>query len=125
MGLNLSGAYDSKPMGAPDSDAAPVLSGRERRALRRLAHGLRPFVQVGGQGLSDGLIAAVEVALRDHELVKLEITREREERALLADEVASRTGSAVAGLIGKMAILYRPARDPEKRRIELSAEARA
>ena len=112
-------------MDAPHSHAAPVLSGRERRALRRLAHGLRPVVQVGGSGITDGVIAALDVALRDHELVKLEIAHEREERALLADEVASRTGSAVAGLIGKMAILYRPARDPDKRRIELSVEARA
>jgi RNA-binding protein len=125
MGLNLSGTYAPRAMDAPDPDAAPVLSGRERRALRRLAHGLRPVVQVGGSGVTDGVIAALDVALRDHELVKLEIAHEREERALLADEVASRTGSAVAGLIGKMAILYRPARDPDKRRIELSAEARA
>ena len=111
-------------MNAPDLDA-PVLTGRERRALRRLAHGLRPLVQVGGQGVSDGLVAAVDVALRDHELVKLEIAREREERASLGEFIASRTGSAVAGTIGKMVILYRPARDPDKRRIELSAEARA
>jgi RNA-binding protein len=124
MGLNLSGTYAPRAMNAPDLDA-PVLTGRERRALRRLAHGLRPLVQVGGQGVSDGLIAAVDVALRDHELVKLEIGCLRDERALIADEVASRTGSAVAGMIGKMAILYRPARDPDKRRIELSEEARA
>ena len=104
-----------------DPDAAPELSGRQRRALRRLAHGLRPLVQVGGQGLSESLIEAVDVALRDHELVKLEIARDREERELLADTVALRTRSAIAGLIGKMAILYRPASDPAKRRIELSA----
>lgn len=124
MGLNLSGTYDPRAMDAPDLDA-PVLTGRERRALRRLAHGLRPVVQVGAQGISDGLIAAVDVALRDHELVKLEISCARDERAQMAGEVASRTGSAVAGTIGKMAILYRPSRDPDKRRIELSEEARA
>jgi RNA-binding protein len=104
---------------------APVLSGRERRALRRLAHGLRPLVQVGAHGVTEALLAAVDVALRDHELVKLEILRERDERAALAETVATRTGSAVAGTIGKMVILYRPSRDPDKRRIDLPAEARA
>jgi RNA-binding protein len=94
-----------------DPSPAPELGGRERRALRRLAH-----------DLSDGVIAAIDVALRDHELVKLEIAREREERAELADAVAARTGSALAGMVGKMAILYRPAPDRAKRRIDLSAE---
>ena len=98
----------------------PQLSGRARRALRRLAHGLRPLVQIGGQGLSEGVVAAVDVALRDHELIKLEIAHERDERARLADEVAERTGSALAGLIGHMAILYRPAPDPARRRISVS-----
>jgi RNA-binding protein len=101
----------------------PRLSGRDRRALRRQAHGLRALVQVGGAGLSDGLVAALDVALRDHELVKVEITREREEREQLADELAVRTGSAVAGRIGRMAILYRPAPDPARRRIALAAGA--
>jgi RNA-binding protein len=109
----------------PSVDGAPALSGRERRALRRLAHGLRPIVQVGDKGLSQSVIDALDVALRDHELVKLEIARERDERAQLADEIAARTGSAVAGLIGRIAILYRPAREPDKRRISLSDEARA
>jgi RNA-binding protein len=103
-----------------DAPTPPQLTGRDRRALRSQAHGLRPVVQVGAAAVGEGLLAAVDVALRDHELVKLEIARERDERALLADEVAARTGSAVAGLIGRMAILYRPAADPEQRRIRLA-----
>jgi RNA-binding protein len=103
-----------------DAPPPPQLTGRDRRALRRQAHALRPVVQVGAAGVGESLLAAVDVALRDHELVKLEIARERDERALLADEVAARTGSAVAGLIGRMAILYRPAAEPERRRIRLA-----
>jgi RNA-binding protein len=105
----------------------PRLSGRDRRALRRQAHGLRAVVQVGGAGVTDGLIAALDTALRDHELVKVEIAREREEREQLADALAELTGAAVAGRIGRMAILYRPSPDPERRRIALgdAAEGRA
>lgn len=103
-----------------DGPTPPQLTGRDRRALRSQAHGLRPVVQVGAAGVGESLLAAVDVALRDHELVKLEIARERDERALLAEEVAARTGSAVAGLIGRMAILYRPAANPQQRRIHLA-----
>jgi RNA-binding protein len=97
------------------------LSGAARRELRRLAHPLRPAVQVGEAGLSPRVMQAVEEALERHELIKLQIAHERELRRALAGEVAQRTGSELAGLVGHMAILYRPARDPERRRIALGA----
>jgi RNA-binding protein len=105
-----------------ETPSPPRLSGRDRRALRRQAHGLRAVVQVGSSGISDGLIAALDTALSDHELVKVEIARERDEREQLADALAELTGSALAGRVGHMAILYRPAPDPERRRIVLSGE---
>jgi RNA-binding protein len=97
------------------------LSGAARKELRRLAHPLRPAVQIGEAGLSESVLRAIEGALERHELIKLQIVRERDGRRELASEVASRTGSELAGLIGRMAILYRPARDPERRRIQLAS----
>ncbi len=37
----------------------------------------------------------------------------------IADTLARETQSAVAGLVGHVAVLYRPASDPERRRIAL------
>jgi RNA-binding protein len=105
-----------------ETSSPPHLTGRDRRALRRQAHALRALIQVGSGGINDGLIAALDTALCDHVLVKVEIVRDREERELLADELAERTGSAVAGRVGHMAILYRPAPDPERRRIALAGD---
>lgn len=99
------------------------LGGAARRELRRLAHPLRPAVQIGGAGLSETVMRAIEDALESHELIKLQIAHERPARQELADEVARRTGSELAGLVGKIAILYRPARDPERRRISLASVA--
>lgn len=94
------------------------LSGAERRNLRRQAHGLRPVVQLGGAGLTAAIVDAVDQALEDHELIKLKLDGERDERRRVAEGVAQRTGSALAGIVGRVAILYRAARDPERRRIE-------
>src|SRR5438874_9632750 len=48
--------------------------------------------------LHDALpISALDRALRDHELVKVRIARERDERRAIADALASETRSAVAG----------------------------
>jgi RNA-binding protein len=95
------------------------LSGRDRRHLRRLAHPLRPVVQIGAGGLTERVVDAVDRALADHELIKLKISDERETRRALAADVAARTGSQIAGLVGRVAILYRPAAEPESRAIAL------
>ena len=95
------------------------LSGSDRRHLRSLAHALDPVVQIGAAGVTPGVIAALDRALGDHELVKVRIARERDERREIADALAAATRSSVAGLVGHVAMLYRPAREPERRRIEL------
>jgi RNA-binding protein len=95
------------------------LTGRDRRHLRSLAHALDPVVQIGAAGVTAGVLAALDRALCDHELVKVRITRERDERREIADALASETRSALAGLVGHIAVLYRPAPEPERRRIAL------
>lgn len=102
------------------SSPAPDLSGAQRRTLRRLAHPLRPVVQLGVGGLSEAVVDAIDRALEDHELIKLKLAGERDGREALAVEAAARTHSALAGTVGRVAILYRPARDPERRRIDPS-----
>ena len=95
------------------------LTGSDRRHLRGLAHALDPVVQVGAAGVTSGVIAALDRALADHELVKVRIAHERDERRAIADSLAEETRSALAGMVGHVAVLYRPAREPERRRIAL------
>jgi RNA-binding protein len=109
----------------PKAQPTVHLAGRDRRHLRRLAHGLDPVVQIGAGGITPGVLSALDRALCDHELVKVRIARERDERGDIADALAQETRSAVAGLVGHVAVLYRPAREPERRRIALPSASRA
>src|SRR5262245_36269693 len=95
------------------------LTGGDRRHLRSLAHARDPVVQVGASGVTPGVLAALDRALCDHELVKVRIQGGREESSTIAAELAGQTQSAVAGLVGHVAMLYRPAPEPERRRIVL------
>jgi RNA-binding protein len=100
---------------APPSPAAG-LSGRQRRHLRALAHPLKALVQVGEDGISPGVVEAVDRALLDHELVKVRL-REPGDKKALARTLAERCGAVLCGLVGHTVILYRP--HPERPRIEL------
>jgi len=79
----------------------------QRKYLRELAHPLKPIVQIGQEGVSEGVLGAVEQALLDHELIKVRM-HEPEDKRGMAAELAERSGACLCGLIGHTAILYRP-----------------
>jgi RNA-binding protein len=85
-----------------------MLSGKQRRHLRALGHELRPIVHIGKAGIDEGVIAAVDRALLDHELVKIKLGENAEvERETAADELAAKTHSEVAQVLGYTLLLYR------------------
>lgn len=104
-------------MTAAATGAAPRLTSTERKYLRGLAHPLNPVVHVGKAGLNDGVFAATRRALDDHELIKVKLSAEREERARMAAELEKQCDAELAGAVGTIAILYRRHPDPERRRI--------
>ena len=94
------------------------LTGKQRRHLRALAHKIRPTVQVGKGGIDDGLVAAVDQALGDHELIKVKLGENAGvDRHDAAEQLAQKTKSEVAQVLGNIVILYRA--DPEKPEIVL------
>ncbi len=94
-----------------------MLTSSQRKKLRSLAHHLEPVVYIGKQGLTDAVVVAANRALNDHELIKVRFIEFKDEKRPLTDQLASSTGSEVAGILGHVAILYREHPDPESRKI--------
>ncbi|MBF0435031.1 MAG: ribosome assembly RNA-binding protein YhbY [Magnetococcales bacterium] len=95
------------------------LSSSQRKYLRGLAHSLKPVVMVGHEGVSEAVLAEVGQALDDHELIKIRFNDFKGEKGTLCADIVARSGAAMAGMIGHVVILFRPRRDPAKRRIQL------
>jgi RNA-binding protein len=89
-----------------------ILSAGKRKELRAAAHALQPIVHVGHGGVHEPIIAAVERALSDHELIKVRL-HEPEDKQAMAEQLASQTGSTLCGLVGHTVILYRPKPEPK------------
>ncbi len=83
------------------------LNGKQRRSLRALGHHLEPVVIVGQSGVTEGIIAAVEQALHDHELIKVKINEGPETRQEAAQRLAEATGAELAQLLGRTALLFK------------------
>ena len=95
-----------------------ALTNAQIRFLRGQAHDLKAMLQVGGKGITEALVAEVELALEHHELIKMKVAGEdREARDAMITSLTERADAALVQRIGHTAVLYRPSRD--KRQIVL------
>ncbi|WP_028920695.1 ribosome assembly RNA-binding protein YhbY [Pseudoxanthomonas suwonensis] len=89
-----------------------ALTSAQNRFLRGQAHGLKALMQVGGKGITPGLVAELDELLERHELVKVKVGAEdREARDAMIADLAARTGSALVQRIGHTATLYRRSKE--------------
>jgi len=97
------------------------LTSIQAKFLRGLAHTLKPVVFVGQKGLTTSLIASTDEAFQRHELIKVKFIdfKEKAQKKEIVAAIENETNSRMAGIIGHIAIFYRPQNDPEKRKIVL------
>lgn len=94
------------------------LSGKQRRFLRSEAHALEPVVMIGKEGLSPTVLSAVSAALLAHELIKVRVLESAPvDRKELAEQLPPLVKAELAGLVGRVLILYK--RHPNAPRIKL------
>ena len=84
------------------------LSPAQRKTLKARAHALHPVVLIGGNGLSPGVLEEIDVSLRAHELIKVQVAGEdRDTRALMMEEICERLGAEAVQSIGRILVVYR------------------
>lgn len=105
---------------SPSQDASP-LDSTQRKALRGMAHSLKPSVHLGKSGLSDGVLAEIDQALEHHELIKVRLVDLKDQRREVGAEVCRRLDCELVGTIGHVLVLFRQARDPDHRQIRVPA----
>lgn len=86
-----------------------ILTGKQARYLRGLGHPLRPVVMLGRQEITESIRIALDEALTAHELIKVKLQEGcMLDRHEAAEQLAVITGAAVAQILGKTILLYRP-----------------
>jgi RNA-binding protein len=85
----------------------PGLSPAERQKLKGRAHKLDPVVIVGSDGLTAGVLAEIDRALKSHDLIKVRVNADRDEREEVLKEICAKTGAQAVQHIGKILVLFR------------------
>ncbi|OIN07601.1 ribosome assembly RNA-binding protein YhbY [Oceanisphaera psychrotolerans] len=94
-----------------------TLTNKQRQYLKGLAHSLKPVVLLGQHGLTEGVLAEIDLALNFHELIKVKVAAEdREVKSLIMDAIVRESGAVKVQTIGHMLTLYRAS---EQKKISL------
>ncbi|AZI14185.1 ribosome assembly RNA-binding protein YhbY [Avibacterium paragallinarum] len=88
------------------------LSTKQKQYLKGLAHHLNPVVMLGGNGLTEGVIAEIDNTLNHHELIKVKISgADRETKQLIINAILRETQAVAIQTIGHILVLYRPSEE--------------
>ncbi len=96
-----------------------ALTSKQRSYLKRLAHELKPVLQIGKGGVTDSTVDAVRDALSTRELMKVKVLDIAPAGALETGDALVRSlgDTHLVQVIGRTLILFRP--DPDQPEIRL------
>ena len=85
-----------------------ALTQEQKKQYKSIGHHLKPVLTVADNGLTEGVLAELERALGDHELIKIKVNiLDRESRLEAIAELCKAGKAELVQVIGKMALLYR------------------
>lgn len=85
-----------------------MLTGKQKRYLRSLAHHLDPIFQVGKGGVNQNMIKQISDALEARELFKVSVLQNcGEDKTVIAEQLAKGTGADIVQIIGNIIVLYK------------------
>ncbi|MBD5769681.1 YhbY family RNA-binding protein [Marinomonas colpomeniae] len=89
------------------------ITNAQKKQFRLIGHALNPVVMIAGNGLTETVLTEIDRALEDHELVKIRISiTDREVRTALIAEISKIMKCETVQTIGKVALFYRAALEP-------------
>ena len=94
------------------------LTSRQRKVLERHAQPLAAVVQVGQSGLSPEIVNHIQNVMKTNELIKVKFNEFKDEKIELMKSLEEQTDITVVRIIGNTAILYKPAKEKDKRKFE-------
>jgi RNA-binding protein len=84
----------------------------DKKKLQAKAHSLKPVIMIGQSGFTSAVLAEIELALNSHELIKVRIRAERDDRKQISEKICADTGAELIQNIGQIAVIYR--QNPDK-----------
>ena len=86
------------------------------KQMKTKAHDLKPVIMIGQAGLTEAVSKEIELALDTHELIKIKIRAERDDRKLIQQHICTDTHAELIQSIGQVVVIYRKKPEQAKKK---------
>lgn len=88
------------------------MNSAQKKRLKAQAHSLKPVLTVGQSGLTESVLKELEITLDTHELLKIKIRADKEQRKQIRDQIIIESQAELIQSIGQIIVVYR--KNPDK-----------
>lgn len=92
------------------------LTPKQKQALKAKAHHLDAIIWTGDKGLTENVLIEIDQALEHHELIKVKLAADRDDRKLMANVMVDKLNCHLVQQIGRIIVLYRENKDKKNNR---------
>ena len=96
-----------------------TITSSQRKKLKSLAHHLSSAVNIGKDGLNEGVFNSISEVLEKYELVKIKFSKNKEFKQEYSQKIINNTDSAKVCLIGNILVIYKKSKKPKNRHLKL------
>lgn len=92
-----------------------MLTGKQKRYLKKESHHLKPIFQIGKSGVHDVFLKEIHDVLEARELIKISVLQNAMESADEAGQaIADKVGAELVQVLGNTITLYKPSQNNKK-----------
>ncbi len=88
-----------------------------KKQLKAQAHTLKPVIIVGQAGLKESVLNEIEITLDTHELIKIKIRAERDDRKVIQEQIITESKAELIQSIGQIIVIYRKRPEPKVEKV--------
>ncbi len=89
------------------------MTSARKKQLKAQAHSLKPIIIIGQSGLTESVLTEIDKTLDTHELIKIKIRAEREDRKQISQQIIDVSQAELIQSIGQIIAVYR--KNPDKK----------
>lgn len=89
------------------------------KKLKALSHNLKPSINIGKEGVNEGVIQSIKQHLERFELIKIKFQKNKNSKVDLARHIVTSTESSQISIIGNILIIFKVSSNMKYRQIKI------
>ena len=96
------------------------LNTKQRKQLKALSHHIKPKINIGKDGLTEGVILSIKDYIEKKELIKIKFSQNKENKEDLSLLICEKINCNQVSIVGNSLIIYKKSSNPKYCQIELT-----